>query len=320
LLAIVLLVEIEEAFGVRVPPSQLMQTTTLADMAAAIDRQPEAPPASRLVGIQTEGRRPPLFWVHGGGGLVLGVSRLAFHLGSEQPLYAFQPRGFDGKDPPLDVMEDIAADYIQAMRAVQPRGPYRIAGFSFGGLAAFEMARQLDAVGEKTAFVGIVDSGCPVSFPLFHLARQRALYLWHVPPRQKLTSLRRFGTRQVRRVQSLLGQQPTRVGAWVLTPEVAPEVGQALERAGWNYNPRPWAGRVTYFRCESPIDPGAGARWARWATGGVEIIDIPGTHNLCMGEPHLGVLGTNLRGCLRAVAAAEPAPPVALKAFSATRS
>src|SRR5207237_261317 len=98
-----------------------------------------------MVPIQPEGSRLPLFCVHGIGGAVLSYAHLARHLPDDQPFYGLQARGIDGLDRPHTKVEDMAADYLRAIRAVQPRGPDR------GANAAPQTRQQAlaDAVSDR---------------------------------------------------------------------------------------------------------------------------------------------------------------------------
>ncbi|MCP4659563.1 MAG: alpha/beta fold hydrolase, partial [bacterium] len=88
---------------------------------------------------------------------------LAHKLGSDQPLYGLQSRGLEGDEEPLTRIEEMAAHYLGELRAVQPRGPYQLTGWSFGGLVAYEMARQLAAAEEEVASLVLIDAGAPVA-------------------------------------------------------------------------------------------------------------------------------------------------------------
>ena len=101
------------------------------------------------------GRRP-LFCVHSVGGEVVSYRELARHLGPGQPVY-----GLQSPDPPLRDVREMAARYVAALHEVQPAGPYRIAGWSMGGVVAYEMARQLEAEGEKTEVLAVIDAASP---------------------------------------------------------------------------------------------------------------------------------------------------------------
>ncbi|GLW66144.1 hypothetical protein Arub01_43880 [Actinomadura rubrobrunea] len=110
-----------------------------------------------LLPLRAGGSRPPLFLVHPAGGLAWSYLRLARHLGPDQPLYGLQARAFTRAELPESV-EEMAADYLEQIRAVQPSGPYHLGGWSLGGLVAYEMACRLQAAGERVAFLTLIDA------------------------------------------------------------------------------------------------------------------------------------------------------------------
>ena len=95
------------------------------------------------------GPRTPFFLVAGMFGNVLNLRHLAHLLGTDRPFYGLQARGLYGDEEPHRTFEEAAADYIAELRTVQPHGPYLLGGFSGGGITAYEMARQLEADGER---------------------------------------------------------------------------------------------------------------------------------------------------------------------------
>src|SRR6185437_10037837 len=104
---------------------------------------------SCLIPIHSQGTRPPLFLIHGAGGDVLwGYANLAPHLGDDQPVYGVKSRALDGSDE-FPSIEEMAGHYIEQIRTLQPQGPYYLGGYCFGGNVAYEMARQIEARGEK---------------------------------------------------------------------------------------------------------------------------------------------------------------------------
>ena len=98
--------------------------------------------------IQPTGSKRPLFLVHPAGGHVFPYVHLARYLGPDQPCYGLQAKGLEEGESPHTRIKDMAADYIKALRTVQPNGPYFLGGWSMGGLVAFEMAQQLYTQGE----------------------------------------------------------------------------------------------------------------------------------------------------------------------------
>jgi len=99
-----------------------------------------------------------VYLVHGAGLHVLMYQTLAEHMSPEQPIYGFQARGLYGEAEPLDRIEDMAAAYIEEILERNPNGPYALAGYSFGGLITFEMAKQLKAMGKEVVMLGMFDT------------------------------------------------------------------------------------------------------------------------------------------------------------------
>ncbi|MCZ0900911.1 thioesterase domain-containing protein, partial [Microcoleus sp. HI-ES] len=143
LLAIRLINEISQQFERELPLSALFLHPTIEGLADSLDSGTNSEEWSPLVAIKPRGKNPPFFCVHPIFGVVFPYVELAFGLGENQPFYGLQPKGIDGESSPLTSIEDMAADYIAALRTVQPKGPYFLGGWSFGGLVAFEMAQQL---------------------------------------------------------------------------------------------------------------------------------------------------------------------------------
>lgn len=255
---------------------------------------PGAPPFSPLVRMKPGGSRLPFFCVHAIFGSAFPYHNLALHMDREQPFYGLQARGLDGREEPLDKIESMAESYIAAIRTVQPQGPYRLGGYSFGGLVAFEMAQQLVRAGERVGLVALFGAGAPPFLPpemaeLVELGRQyaddhaRLMYNTTVPEQDRL----HLDYDQFRRQQPLPPLQ-----------RVAAANGLAQVR----YAPRPYAGRVVLFitreqqiLCKS--DPTLG--WWMLCAGGVEVVPIAGNHLDTFEEPQVRDLAVNLDRFLR---------------------
>src|SRR5690606_26216097 len=126
-------------------------------------RQERGAETATLVPLRIGGRRPPLFLIHWISGHVFSYRSLAARLDEEQPVYGIQARGLLGEDAPEDDLERMAAHYIEAIRTAQPHGPYHLGGACFGGIVAFEMARQLREAGEEVALLAMLHSAAPSS-------------------------------------------------------------------------------------------------------------------------------------------------------------
>jgi thioesterase domain-containing protein len=115
---------------------------------------------STLVQIERGGDGLPIYWVPGGGGLsVLMFRDISRRLGGRRPIFGFEMHA-RLEDAPEDIPQ-MAGRYVQDLLAHDPRGPYLIFGFSFGGWTAFEMVRQLEARGARVALLGIFDTQIP---------------------------------------------------------------------------------------------------------------------------------------------------------------
>ncbi len=154
---------IEQRLGYKPPLATLFQEATIEHLALILRQEADRPRQwSPLVPIQPAGTLQPIFWVHPVGGNVFRYLHLARQLGTNQPFYAFQARGVEGSETPNTRIEAMAAEYIAALRSIQPSGPYRLGGWSMGGVVAFEMAQQLRGQGEEIDLLMLVDSWAPL--------------------------------------------------------------------------------------------------------------------------------------------------------------
>lgn len=131
--------------------------------AAIADETPAIPatPAEILIPLQTKGDKAPIFAVPGAGGSALSLQQLSHALGAKQPFYCLEPAGLDGRPVSATSVEEIAEFNIEAMKSAQSAGPYRLLGYSNGGIVAFEMARRLLERGDKVASLTMLDSLSP---------------------------------------------------------------------------------------------------------------------------------------------------------------
>ncbi|MFP2908689.1 non-ribosomal peptide synthetase [Pyxidicoccus sp. 3LFB2] len=292
----------------RLPLSVLFLAPTVERLAAAL--RTEAGPWSPLVPIQREGSRRPFFCVHPVGGNVLAYAELARRLGPEQPFYGLQSQGLDGAQPPLESVEEMAAYYIEAIRTVQPHGPYLLGGWSMGGVVAFEMTRQLQRRGERVEVLALIDpsptreardatgeDAAPDTVALFARDLGRLTGL----PLPELSG--EAGPEEL--LQAVL-EEGRRHG--VLIPEAGlPELRTLLQvfsanvRALRGYSPRPIDARLAVLRAADSVDASAGRLdrgWGDQSTQGVEIQEVPGDHYGLLQPPHVQVLAERLKALL----------------------
>ncbi|MFD2168557.1 non-ribosomal peptide synthase/polyketide synthase [Tumebacillus lipolyticus] len=159
LLAVRLMAEIRKHLHADLPLSLLFQEGTVEQMTTHLSD--EKGTGHSLVPMKPSGSKLPYFFVHPGGGAVFGYLDLVRALDPEQPFYAFQAKGLEDDQEPLEHVEAMAERYIEEMRMVQAQGPYHLGGWSFGGIVAHEMAKQLREQGEEVAMLTLLDSHAP---------------------------------------------------------------------------------------------------------------------------------------------------------------
>lgn len=153
--------QINEVLGTNFPLSVFLTNTSIRKLASYIreSNQQSFDKGSSLIRFGSKGQEEiPLFFVHPIGGSVFCYTRLAAHLEQEFAIYAFQSVGLDGVNEAHTSVEEMATTYLNALRSVQKKGPYYIGGWSFGGVIAYEMVRQLQDQGEEIALLLLIDS------------------------------------------------------------------------------------------------------------------------------------------------------------------
>jgi thioesterase domain-containing protein/acyl carrier protein len=154
--AIRLVKMIEDELPVTIPLKYLMEAGSVRKLARRLYNAP--PPMPDVVGIQTDGRGTPIFAVGGRFGYALRLLLVGRALGATQPFYGLQPPDMDWDSVGLRTIPEFAAHYIDRLRKIQPSGPYRLLGTSFGGLVVHEMALQLQATGHEVQLLAMVDT------------------------------------------------------------------------------------------------------------------------------------------------------------------
>jgi acyl carrier protein len=244
---------IEEEFGCRLPLSALVEGPTIGHLAARLTGDTPAGAGDVLVPLRAAGGRRPLFCIHELSGTVVVYRRLAAHLSDDQPVYGLQYPGQHLAEPPQLGLEDMAARYCEAIRGVQPAGPYCLAGFSLGGAIAYEIARHLRAAGEEVALLALLDVAVPGHGPkgLARLGRHIGEFARRAPWAWPSYFMRRWGNRRARqRSDKLLYGSATEDGLGARLERLATEI---LPQAWQAYAPGSYDGRVVLFRCLEDI-------------------------------------------------------------------
>jgi amino acid adenylation domain-containing protein len=260
-----------------------------------------------LVALQPKGTKPPCFMVHPPGGIVVCYQALALRLGDDRPFYGIRARGLHGETDLPTKLEDMASEYVAAVRSVQPEGPYYLGGWSMGGVVALEMAQQLLAQGQQVALLALLDTTIPqnaANQPYAEDAEQSAReYGLDVT----LEELDRLGPDEQlpylwNHVQKLgLVDEDT---PWPVVQQILDDLKRLFHahiQLANDYAVRPYPGRITLFRpSESPVavSTARDRNWGRLAAA-VDVHFVPGHHHSMVKEPHVQVLAEQLRSCLR---------------------
>ncbi|MFF4923263.1 amino acid adenylation domain-containing protein [Kitasatospora sp. NPDC001261] len=287
--AVELVEAVRREWGVTVPLNTVFRHPTVEGLCAELPNAARA--LRRLVVPLAEGdrRRAPLILVHPQSGDVCSFLHLAGQLTERlaesplggRPVYGLEAVGYNTDEPALATVEEQARRYLRELRSVLPDGPYLLAGWSFGGLVAFELARLLEEQGNPPGFLGIIDVGAPASTggaatgadgDLQELDEEAALALLlhdaegreHLPEGVRTEQLRRMA-----RVFTANGAAARRYRstARLRTPihlftsaETHPELGGPV------------------------VLP---ARWRDRTRGALSVVEVPGNHHDMLSPPHV---------------------------------
>jgi len=313
LVAVRLMSRVRAAFGRSLPLSELFGRPTIALLAERLRDSGAASGRQALVPIRATGSRPPLIFVHPVGGDVLCYSLLADLLGDDQPFYGLQV-----PDEPLATVADLAAHYVTALTDTIPVGPYRVGGWSMGGVVALEIGRQLVEAGHEVDLVAVVDlleepgAGRERAIDdvvlLSWFARDLAGLAgrtWAPEPAEfqaedRAATLRTFRDRAC--AESVL---PSDVDMDTLTAIV--DRFSRNYRALLAHDPAPYPGRVLVVRGENGATNATTQAWLARLPGEVTCVEVSGDHYSLMRAPHVNILANRLREALRATTPSEGA-------------
>jgi thioesterase domain-containing protein/acyl carrier protein len=158
LIAVQAMTRLEKETGRRLPLASLLEAPTIEKLSLLAEKDEKSITWDSLVPVKTSGSKMPIYIVHGFGMNVLLFNTLAKNMDSDQPVYALQAKGLKTADESFDKMEDIAGHYISEILAANPSNSFALAGYSFGGIIAFEMAKQLKAMGKEIRMLAMFDT------------------------------------------------------------------------------------------------------------------------------------------------------------------
>ena len=264
LLAVRVLVSMEQVFDARLPLSAFLGAPTAEGLARALgaDRSGHQ---SLLVPLRPGGTRTPLFCVHPLGGHVFCYAELARLLRPGRPVHGLRARGIEGEADPDDEIPQMAQRYLAEIQAAQPTGPVALVGWSMGGIVALELAQQLQAAGRSVRLLATIDAYWPAAFqkpPMLERLRARGV-----------TGMAEWSLRKLLEVGTETAWAPTR-------EEPLARVQAAARRASEQYVPSPYPGSVLFYQSSDQL-PGLQSTlevWEEVAGPRFEVLHTQGNH------------------------------------------
>jgi amino acid adenylation domain-containing protein len=275
LLAARMLARIEQRLGQRLPLVAFFAEPTIAGIATALLQAEEAG-FTPVAALRASGTKPPLFYLHGDPtGMGMYARRFCDLIDSERPIYAIAPHGTDGGATP-ETIEAMASDHVEAIRAIEPDGPYVLGGYCMGGVVAFDVARQLEEAGQTVLHVTMIEA---------HPARNR---------------FAQFVERPLVRLASIVGMSPARLRPWLgrvrnavhavrvrlHDPYADDPVSSAQDRAVAAYVWQPIRSGATmlYAREEPGMTPARIRKLWDGMFASLQIQGVPGNHQTALGR------------------------------------
>jgi thioesterase domain-containing protein/acyl carrier protein len=295
LLAVQLSAEIERAFGKKLSVTSIFEHPSIEELVALILDDSPAEVSSGFEAVRTTGSKVPLFCIP----TLLDLGRA---LGPEQPVYGFAQSEIleivQTLEDPREVVAEVAARWLDEIRKVQPRGPYHLAGHSFGGVVAFEAAARLEEQGEKVALLALLEPDPPkpssktslkwISTLPFRVLRR----FFEIGPSGRFSYL-------IRRARLGRDQLASKFQAAASFADMEPL--KKLDALVGTYRARKHNGRITLF-CARDNEKGFGAvpalEWKNAAAGEIEIHDVPGDHLTIIRRPNVVTLAKILSSCI----------------------
>lgn len=328
LLAVQLINQLHNHFQIKVLLHHIVEVPTIASLGQLLQELSEQTADTIKIRntplvLLKDGTRPPFFCIHAAGGSAMSYVDLARYLDPDQPLYGLQAPGLYG-DPQHESIESAASYYLDAIRSVQPQGPYYLGGLSYGGNVAFEMARQLHQQGTEVALLALFDSHPPMTY--HYATPDRASFLAAFPWILSLMLEREREPITYEEIQQHDPQQQWeyvlgRIEAAGLIPPSVDirqlyqyfDVWDVHHHALRSYDPphKCYPQPITLFRAaqEQPAEllallnirldgsiPIAG--WEILSAAPVQVYEIPGSHYTILNKPHVQVLAKHLNALL----------------------
>lgn len=306
---ITLIMEVQEKFGVKFSPGkifnlhnvgQLVELIIQSSNGTAFSSKSKEFPANFIQFQSGSNDKKPLFLLHPGGGTTISYRTLVSLVRTEQPIYGINlPEGDDGYQK-FNNVEEIASQYIQGIRTIQPKSPYYLVGYSSGGIFAFEIAQQLIKQGEEIGLLAMFDTAVPTKMPKFESDLDVMCQIGIMDNDFSVEILRSLEPDE---------QYKYFLENLTLAKDIFPKTNDwkslvpflkatlYLTKISAEYQLKPYAGKITYFRGKEYTASFADDIHKQWLDVAPEMVVecVPGNHLTIMNPPNVQVLAQKLQ-------------------------
>ena len=296
--ALMIIVDIEEQFDKRFPLTVLVHHPTIKLLTTFIDTT-TASPYSSLIALKKDGSKLPLYILHGIGLNLFNFNSMLKYINKEQPVYGLRAAGLDGNKTPLKSIESLAAHYNQQILNHDPIGPYAIAGYSFGGIIAFEMVKQLKEAGKAVEMLAMIDTHIKKQPPsIFSDKIIKKVTRQYSKLKFRIGSFYKYPVANIDYLKTLYTSMFKEFGVWAGMlnkdkisdlPKYMQNVVDRMENAWGKYEIRPYDIKIDLFKAEKRlyyVDDPKMLGWEAYAQQGVSLHTVPGDHEDMFESPN----------------------------------
>lgn len=256
-----------------------------------------------LVTIQEgDATKQPLFLIHPVGGTVYHYQELVSTLDPSQPVYGIQAQSLDGKSSPMMSIEDMALHYTNLVLSVQAEGPYFLGGSSFGGIVAYEMARQLVQSNKQIGLLSLIDSPGPGYMPAPLDGTAEIIHYLMDMSGNKQVSLKKLKSMpEDEQISWLLRHTELPTGFNI---KLFLDIFKANMNAMYQYRPQPYEGKGVFFAAQESnpyIPENLEQAWKPLCQGGLDVIQVAGNHMTMNQTPYVNKMGSFTQLCIDTV-------------------
>lgn len=304
---------LEKETGKRLPLASLFEHSDIQSLSLLLQKDDDAFAWNSLVPIKATGNKVPVYIIHGTGSNILNFSSFAFYMDPDQPIYGLQAKGLNGSDEPLDNIEEIAAHYLTEVIKHNADGPYALAGYSFGGYVAIEMARQLRLMGKEVKMLGMIDTNAVEHIPDTNvlqkvstkIIRQFKKSAWIASslitePKATINYQLSFISNKLKSISIYLGLLKEEETAEEYSLKLK-HISEQNDTAYNNYRLKPFDGTIDLFKAKKRVyfvDDFNFLGWKKYALKGVKIYEVPGDHKTMLESPNDRTFAKLLQTCL----------------------